>query len=736
MTLSSPREPPASIPTPVDALIQMLLATKSETGMVAALAEADRPANPKALQSEIKRATIVLRDYIAAQQKHEATATLLALLFIDATYVLKRLRRDGVLRPSRYGYQGSLIGTIVKTALQILNPTNASPQRIRYLESVIALCKLATNARHAYDEIVRTLQSRRDCVLKTLLVMLNTQFYKRWIADPSQPSASFWRHSSEDYAEATSLIFTIYASLFAVTDKCCSYVDTAVIAAGTVVYERLLLVAIQLVKFRDAETLINGLPYEATLAGKTVTIASIDPDIERSVKVGYIQSELQVAIRAYHLLSPDEVLSIHKLVDEVVEHKSLGDFLELVEHPVRRYRMMPSAMLRFFDVFSSFFSDDKMFREEVERLLFLDVNRFGSNDLLSAEINADVITADIFRLQRYFTVLSVVYQRKLEHVEDKAERLMLTFTSTVFVIPHDALVMHMMLIFKSEPKVHALIKLFRMTIDTDHLDLQYRPLIDVGSHYVIAPHLLAASNLVRNTIVSNKLRAREIGEVDPMVEAVADALREAGFTLEIGFELRAGGLDFELDIVAWRDGHLFFIECKNAYHPCSSHEMRNSYGHIEEAEEQLDKRRQIFTEPHHQKALFQKLGWAVEPTAHVHTAIVIANRVFHGARLNGHPVRQAHELINLLTRGRIVGAERSLSLWGGETFHAEDLVTYLSDESLIAKILRVLDTCDVSYSMGYRRLIFSSYTLDLAKARAVMEASYPVAVPPPEDEDT
>ncbi|WP_176400411.1 hypothetical protein [Sphingobium sp. Z007] len=37
-----------------------------------------------------------------------------------------------------------------------------------------------------------------------------------------------------------------------------------------------------------------------------------------------------------------------------------------------------------------------------------------------AEINADVTTTDIFKLQRYFTFLSTAYQRKLEQVEDGA----------------------------------------------------------------------------------------------------------------------------------------------------------------------------------------------------------------------------------------------------------------------------------------------------------------------------
>ncbi|MBL7373615.1 hypothetical protein INQ23_30300, partial [Escherichia coli] len=78
------------------------------------------------------------------------------------------------------------------------------------------------------------------------------------------------------------------------------------------------------------------------------------------------------------------------------------------------------------------------------------------------------------------------------------------------------------------------------------------------------------------------------------------------------------------------------------------------------------------------------------PSAEVHTGIVTANRIFHGAALNGHPVRQAHELINVLTMGKLSGEERSLSIWAGSEFHALDLVTYLEGDSIAAKQLAAL----------------------------------------------
>ncbi len=113
---------------------------------------------------------------------------------------------------------------------------------------------------------------------------------------------------------------------------------------------------------------------KATLIGETVTIASIDPDIKPSVRLGYMQNEQQVAIRAYHLPAADRVLSMREFVDKGFEHEVLGDFLELVEKPVRRYRLVLPKTPQMFSIFSG----DEMLRDELERMLFLDVNHFGS----------------------------------------------------------------------------------------------------------------------------------------------------------------------------------------------------------------------------------------------------------------------------------------------------------------------------------------------------------------------
>ena len=123
----------------------------------------------------------------------------------------------------------------------------------------------------------------------------------------------------------------------------------------------------------------------------------------------------------------------------------------------------------------------------------------------------------------------------------------------------------------------------------------------------------------------------------------------------------------------------------------------------------------ILANTNNREVLFQKLGWDVDASCEVHTGIVIGNRVFHGANLNGHPIRQAHELINVLTSGRIVADEDSLSFWRGPDFQTADLIAYLGPASIATDQLAALDPREWRYSMGYRDLAFSSYVLDMIK---------------------
>lgn len=697
---------------PVSDLVARLLSAKTQASMVSLLRTEARPPATKALSAEVKAHVSVLAGHLTEERPREAIATALAMIFLDPDHAISCMRRDGVLRASRYEYRGSLIGRIAKVVLNVRDLLATSPDRIAYLESVEALSRVAGNALTLKLEVEATVRAHRSVVLKTVFVMVNSLFYHEWINDLEASSLDGRRYSSEEYAEAVSLVLHTYASMFPVDSRSFAHVDTEAFGKNALVYDRLLVAAIRLTKFREAELFIDGLPYRADYEGKTITVSSINPDVERAVRLGFMQHQNQAIIRQIHLREADPAISIRAVINRGFDRGSFDQLLEINDQIVRRLVLRLPAIPEMFD---AFFARDELFRDEIQMLLALDVDNFGTFDDLIFPITDSISSMDVFKVQRYFNFISCAYQRRLADLEDPAERETLTLTSTLLVIPHGAMVEQMRLIFGDEDKGREIIGLLTMDPGDSHLDLQYRPFVDVGGYYVIAPHVVAVSNLVRNTIVANRLRSAAIGPKDRMVHSVTEALRSAGFEIESDFKAKVAGEQLELDIVARRDGSLFLFECKNAYHPVSVHEMRNSWDHIRSAKKQLDKRREILAEPANQAQLFRRLGWEVGSPCPVHTGIVIANRVFHGASLNGHPIRQAHELINVLKSGRIGANEDSLSFWLGAEFQTADLTTYLGPRSIAADQLAALDARQWRYSMGHRDLVFSSYMLDTLK---------------------
>ena len=712
-----PRSP--SIDRPIARLVTSLLERRSPAEMVSALKTFERLRRTEAVESEIKTSIKDLVGHLEAARQREALATALAVMFVDADYAIGRMRRDGVLRSSRYGFNGLVIANIARAGLDARPWLVARDERFEYLKSVLALTRLAPGAMALHGRVVKILSAREDVALKTVFAVLNARFYHYEPPNPAVGSLQLGRYSAEDLSDAASLILTVYRQLFPIHDDSFNHIDAEALDAASFVYERLFLAAVRLTKFQDAEIMIDGLPFQARVDRGAVRVSSIDPDVEKTVRLGYIQNQIQVAIRAEQFKAETPPMSMREIVDKGFEKGALDKLIEIVEKPVRRFRLFIPTAPQVFDIFRS----EVMTREEVEGLFVVDVDTFGELEP-AMRVAPNVTVMDVLKVQRYFNFISCIYQRRLEGIEDEKERTYFAFTSPILVIKHDQLLGQFLLIFGEEVQARAAIDLISIDYGAAHFDLQYTPLIDLGTYYVIAPHVLAASNLVRNVTVAKRLRDFAIGPKDRMVSALLGAFEAAGFKVRSDVKFSVKGKKGDLDMVAWRDGVLFIMECKNAYHPCSPHEMRNSYGHINKGREQLDVRRQLYNDSRNQAALFVKLGWDVQPTTHVHTGIIIANRVFHGARFNGHPVRQAKELMNVLLAGTIADEGDGLRFWEGETFTAQDLITYLEGDSIVTKQLAAMEPYPNEIDLGGRKLVFNTHALNVQTLNDTMLASY------------
>jgi len=695
------------------------------------LVEAAKHVGPTtATDSDAKSAWNALRGHLMANDHRPAVATALALLWLDADDGVRRMRKDGLLRASRYGYTAACIRKVAQAGIQLANELSMSAERRDYLASVQALIEMAGGAKQLYKSIVERLRARHQMVLKTLMAMVNAAFAIDYPGDRSADTSSLDYWNATEQASALSRLYTIARDELNI--KAWTHVDDTAIDRRHSVYTSLLVDAAKLNELIDAEVMIDGLPYKASVTPDGVLISALDPDFERSVRLGYIQSSLQMTGRVrteLMELNDIELASFKELLSRSSD--SLGRFVHLRTIPGSRLVIELPEIPPLLEVLRT----NEPYLDEYGPLYGAHVDQFQTPQMGMLQVSEKLTAIDLFKAQRIFNLVDAMFRAKLETFLDHRERLVLMLRSTVIVIKRAGLVKWLKLVL-SEDKVDELISLLLLPAShhqkgaSDFIDIQYRPLLPApsssGDYIAVAPALLGRSNLVRSVMHASKIRATIQAKDDPMQAAVASMLRTAGFLVEENVDFNISGRR-ETDIFCYRDGVMFAFECKNGYHPCSPQELRNSYDLIVTAEKQLDIRAAWLADFGNQAKLLAKLGWKVPTTSRVYTCTITTNRLFSGYRMGAHPVRQAHEFINVVQNGSIhvVGHEHpQRQFWRGSTFHADDLVDYLEGKSVIQAQMDALVPVHRTFDIRGRVLVFEEFAMNIEIALKIVDEQF------------
>lgn len=669
----------------------------------------------------------VLSIHIQKNKRHDAIATLMIMMRADANWSISQLRRHGHLRASKYGFQTSGLSKIVEAALAVAPVFSLKSELHEYLESVLALYKIGRRMREMRASLLQRMEVRKMVVLKSLLSIVNYRFSSQYPGDLGLETDDFNYWTLEHLASAFSLLLTLYKEEIGDIAPIAMHVDEQASRAHDHIYASLLTDAAKLGEYREAESLLDCLPYKATAVGTDVAVSAIDTTMEKCIRLGYIQTEMQWQIRKIlarkHFSSTESPRpTMKELVDQAFS-AGMGELVKLRKDPISRLVFEMHMHESFFELFTA----GGLLMEEVAMIYGTGIDVFEPDAGAEVEITENLAAIEIVRAQRLFSLVDAVFAQKLGSIEDEKNRFSLALRSTITVFNHEQLVAVLRKVLPDE-KVEHVIALLTLDMNSGFVDIQYRPFIKIGTHYVVPPAIVAMSNLIRNIVVANRLRTAEQFVDDPMQLAVEQALVEAGFLAKQNVNL-PGKKKLETDIVCWRENELFIFECKNSYHPCSAHELRSSYEHLTKAASQLDSRLVNLSDASNQEKLFANLGWKVPPTTKIHAAIVTANRMFSGYTIGGHPVRQAHELLNVLTGGTIDrGALPSLRFWGDENFQTIDLVEYLHGRSIVEAQMSFLVDVEKTYKVGNGSLTFKTYAMDFSENMEQLEQRFPVQV--------
>jgi len=116
------------------------------------------------------------KECLEKQRPGRAINWLALALRLNANKVVSRIRRTGLLRASKYQYQGDLLTRVVQTLLNRQATISIPADGATYLESVTALLFVAPLVRQPYEDIRRELRKRRRVVLKSLVAVVDHRF--------------------------------------------------------------------------------------------------------------------------------------------------------------------------------------------------------------------------------------------------------------------------------------------------------------------------------------------------------------------------------------------------------------------------------------------------------------------------------------------------------------------------------------------------------------------------------
>lgn len=485
----------------------------------------------KKIRCEVKCKVAELLALMSTNDVKGAKLLARALIVFSPDDSILEMRRVGVFRSSKYKFKTSVAKAVVRDCIANISALGLDSEQCRYLSSVEFLLGLGSRVRQINLGILEVVKNRRKFVIKTLLANLEMMFAAR-SADFNKgyPSDVIEHYSNEDLAEAFSHILKLHRDELGVNNDHFQHVDES--AASTSLYWRLLIDAAKVCKYKEAELLLDAFPYQAYKNSTELVVEAIDPRLEQSVRLGYIQTTQQMIARRIgldeHVFNesnphrPDSIARFSERFYEALKEQAI--FINT--KPIPRY-VLGCIMIP--ELFKPFSTDD-LFEEEIEALVQLGLENYEYDTLKDVEIRDGISALDIMKVQRLFRFVSVIYQRALAGHQG-GDQYSIALRSVLPIFNESQLVWFLELILPGRDYKKVL-ELISLDISrADHIDIQYTPLVKISESYLVAPAIVANSNLARNIFCGQRIKQPFVGEVDPMQSKIAEALEFQGFSV-------------------------------------------------------------------------------------------------------------------------------------------------------------------------------------------------------------
>ena len=621
---------------------------------------------------------------------------LLIGLYLDKKIMFKNLQIKGFLRCSKYVENPNFIRKPIKFLIDNSKEIGIESELLEYLISINNLASFRSKKIKKFESTLSTEVSyvKTDKIIinnrpltysfiKTILVFADLQFFHRnnlKLIYNIMNENPFLNYSVEEVIEACSYIIFYYRKKYSVEE-----IEAISLPNEKYIYsyklKNLILLACEIRQLMEFEVMIDRFGYICEKADKNhLKFYSKNESFEKAYRVSYIRYNSQKQIDQSNLNTEfEKVPTYNDIIKKFIESKVVS--IKLVdENHLRRFILEIDS--RILDFLKDIVKKDELLREDaiyfskIEKALVIPMQL-----LLTKKLNSNLNIRIFYKLLKILKTLSALFINQFSESNFNdidiiiARSLIPTFTREQlnFIFSDIA----------SELEITEFLNILVWNPSSNKVfDLQYQPIICIDNLYLVPLSIITESNNLRNLFFSERSNNNQLlndnGTQDFLVDELYNDLKQAQFSVLKNLKYTFNDKSGEIDILAFKDNHIYVFECKRSIHPTNIFELRTTQDYIFKAEKQLDFANNALNNEEFRKNI-NILKDNVTSSVPITSIIVLSNKMFCGSSLYKYPICYYSVLSNFIGNGTFsISEDGKLEEWQNKKISLNNLQCFPS----------------------------------------------------------
>lgn len=636
---------------------------------------------------------------------------------IDYNKTFSIIRKKGLFRYSKYNQKKCIISSISDELLLLDKELNILEDKEKeYLRSIINLAGLSVSFAATHRLVIEEIRKfsktyKNQSLIKTLLAFSDFLFLTNYHPEDPSNKLSLKARTKEEITEAVSYLIFFISSRQEVKAQDTTFVADEYITSGEI--SKIIIPVCTMIDLKEIEILVESFDYRCIVTDDKLKITPLSDIFDKSIRLGYIRSELQIGSyvdEALRLEIVEGAASMESLIDAVYD--GIGEYIRFYykeDFGYGRYVLeFPDHII---DVLAEhIFKPNSLFKEDIMYLSVIFKEQLLTMDDVENTVIRDNLTiSEFMNIRRLFSFLLLLYQKNLYKNKDTISTGLLV-KSIIPAFREDQFY-ELLGRITSPDKLNTFLDIMCWEQGFENMfDLQYHPLLYVDGYFLIPLNIFCKSNAIRNLYASEHKNQGLLvnAGLEPLSEDLYNSFNSVGTLCLKNVNFSNG----DVDVLAIVDNNLYIFECKHTLHPINVHDMRTTLKHIKKAEAQLDKIKKEYDSGNLKRIIEDKLATSLDHIKKVSYAIILSNKLFTG-NAQKYPIRHVNELINIIEEGRFKTNDGIYSVWEGDNMTSQDLDNFLGTHNAILNILyESLSVTTISYPLTEPSIEISWYYLD------------------------